>query len=281
MLPFAFFGTPDFAAIILSKLIDAGMPPLHLVCNPDRPVGRGKVITPPLTKQLVQERGLDIKIFQPENRDELISMSDEIFKGVDFGVLVAYSQIIPKEVIDKARLSIIGVHPSLLPKYRGSTPIQSVILSGDDVTGTTLFLIDEKVDNGPILASKELKVINQDYEELMGELAELSGDLLVETLPKFSKGELEAVDQDNTLATFTKKFSTEDAYVEPEDLTSAENGDRDKALEISRKIRALNPEPGTYTTIDGKRTKLLEASIESNKLVLKKIQKEGKTPIDI
>lgn len=280
-MKYVFFGTPDFAAIILGRLIDADMAPTVLVCNPDRPVGRDKIITPPLTKQLAQERGPDIKIFQPEDKKELVSMSDEIFNDVDFGIVAAYSQIISKEVINMTRLGIIGVHPSLLPKYRGSTPIQSVILGGDDKTGVTLYLLDEKVDNGPILANRELKMENQSYEELMRELAELSGDLLIEILPKFVSGNVEAVAQDGTLATLTNKFFTENAYIDPEDLAVAENGDKGKASEISRKIRALNPEPGTYTFIDGKRTKLLAASIEGYKLVLKKIQKEGKTPIDL
>lgn len=280
MLPFVFFGTPDFAAIILGKLIDAGMSPTRLVCNPDRPIGRKKVITPPLTKQLVQERGLDIKIFQPEDKKELISMSDEIFEGVNFGIVAAYSQIIPKEVIGKAKMGLVGVHPSNLPKYRGSTPIQSVILAGEEATGTTLFLIDEKVDNGPILANRELELSNQNYEELMGELAELSGDLLIDTLPRFANDEVDTTEQDDSLVTFTKKFSTEDAYIDPEDLVLAESGDKVKALEIDRKIRALNPEPGAYTFIDNKRTKLLRASVEGDKLALKRIQKEGKTPVD-
>ena len=280
-MKYVFFGTPEFAAIVLGKLIDADMAPSRLVCNPDRPVGRNKVITPPLTKQLVKKRGLDVAVFQPESKGELVSMSDGIFSGVDFGVVAAYSEILPKEVIDKTRLGIIGVHPSLLPKYRGSTPIQSAILGGDNKTGTTLFLLDEGVDSGPILVNKELEIRNQNYEELMGELAELSGELLIEIMPLFARGEIEPYVQDESGATFTNKLSTEDAYIDPIDLDEAKGGDKDKAIEILRKIRAFNPEPGTYTFMGDKRTKLLTALIEGDKLVLKRIQREGKTPVDV
>jgi len=124
---YVFFGTPEFSATILDSLIEAGYPPLALVCNPDRPFGRSKIITPPPTKKLVEEKELDIKIFQPENKNELIEMSSEFFSDALFGIVASYSNIIPIDVIDSAKLGIIGVHPSLLPKFRGPSPIQSVI----------------------------------------------------------------------------------------------------------------------------------------------------------
>lgn len=281
-MKYAFFGTPEFAAIILEKLIKAGMPPALVVCNPDRPVGRKKTITPPPTKVVAQNHS--ILIWQPESLKINPPAGGLKFKisGVDFAVVAAYAKILPKEVINAFPHGIIGAHPSLLPKYRGTTPIQSVILAGEKETGTTLFLIDEKVDHGPILAQRELNLIgpiSPTYTELMQKLAELSADLLIETLPKFVKGEIKPRPQNESEATYTKKFSAEDGYVKPEDVESAKRGDSpDLAASIARKIRALNPEPGVWTIREGKRVKLLEAELKDSRLVIKKFQIEGKKP---
>jgi methionyl-tRNA formyltransferase len=271
-LKYIFFGTPEFAAIILEKLIKAGWPPIAVVCNPDRPVGRKKIITSPATKILAQKYG--IKIYQPENLEfgiwnlEFKKIKNEIF---DFFMVAAYAKIIPKEILEIPRLGAIGVHPSLLPKYRGPSPIQSVILNGEDETGVTLFLIDEKVDHGSILAKSEIRNSKSEtYESLLKKLAEIGGNLLIETLPKFLKGEITPLPQDETKATYTKKFITEDSYVDLQ---------KDEPILIERKIRALNPEPGVWTIQNGKRMKILEAELTpENKLKLKKIQFEGKKP---
>lgn len=263
---YAFFGSPDFAAIILERLIEAGLPPALVVCNPDRPTGRKQVITPPPTKVIAEKHG--IEVLQPEN----LQNTEYLIQNTkyDLFIVAAYSKILPKEIITIPRLGTIGVHPSLLPKYRGATPIQSAILAGEEKTGVTLFLIDEKVDHGPIVSSIKYKVLSEDtYETLMEKLAEMGGNLLVDVLPKFVKGGIEPVAQNETEATYTKKFTTEDGYV---DLA------QDDPAMIERKIRALNPEPGVWTMMDGVRTKLLEAEIAGGKLKLKVIQKAGKKP---
>src|SRR3989338_5278870 len=154
-MKYAFFGTPEFAAIILEKLIKAGMPPALVVCNPDRPKGRKRVITPPPLKARImnQESGIRdrIKIIQPEKL-EIRNWELEIEKlgGIDFAIVAACAKIIPKNIIDTLPAKFLGVHPSLLPKYRGAPPIQSAILNGERKTGATLFLLDEKVDHGQI-----------------------------------------------------------------------------------------------------------------------------------
>lgn len=259
--------------------------PQVLVCNPDRPVGRKKIISPPPTKLLAKKFG--ITVWQPEDLKSW-NWESEVGKiKPDFAIVAAYSKILPREIIELFPLGMIGVHPSLLPKYRGPSPIQSFILSGETETGTTLFLIDEKMDNGPIIAQKKLRLRNNEierinYEELNQKLAELSGDLLVEILPHFSQGKIKPKPQDASQATSTKKFKIEDAYVDLADLTKAENIGGNLAMEIWRKIRALNPEPGVWTLqeIQGKqkRIKLLEAEIIEGKLKLRKIQQEGKKP---
>lgn len=266
----AFFGTPDFAAVILEKLIESGFPPAAVICNPDKPVGRKKIITPPPVKSLIMEhKTWNINILQPEKLDKDFMLQVSSFMP-DVFIVAAYAKIIPKEILGLPKFGTIGVHPSLLPKYRGSSPIQSVILNGEAETGVTLFLADEKVDHGKIASSIKHQVSSDEtYETLMKKLAELGGDLLVETLPKFLKGEITPLLQDESQATYTKKFITKDGYVDLE---------KDIPVIIERKIRALNPEPGVWTMMNNKRTKLLEAELVDGKLKLTKIQVEGKKP---
>ncbi|MCL4392344.1 methionyl-tRNA formyltransferase [Patescibacteria group bacterium] len=270
---YVFFGTPRFAEIILGHLIEASMPPVLVVTNPDRPAGRKQILTPPPTKLLAQRN--NIPVLQPE---VLLNSKFEIRNSnPDFAVLASYGKIIPQEVIDLFPRGIIVVHPSLLPKYRGATPIQSTLLSGDERTGTSLILMDEKVDHGPTLAERALEfpISNFQFSKLHDALAELSAILLVETLPGFERGEVTPVPQDESEATYTKKFSSEDAFVDHGDLEKAEQEGGETAVLIDRKIRALNPEPGVWTIEDGKRMKLLEGEIRDGTLKLKKIQREG------
>ncbi len=329
-MKYLFFGSPEFAAVILEKLIAAGYVPAAVVCNPDRPIGRKKVITPPPVKRAALDHNNDhdndkqIIILQPEKLDDgfrsrLSDLFPELVEGLPTeksehypstssgnnvltAIVAAYAKIIPKSVLDLFPKGVIGVHPSLLPKYRGATPIQSVILGGEETTGVTLYLLDEKLDHGPILAQQKFEIRNSKFEILVKELAELGSGLLVETLPKFIAESIKPVAQNETEATYTKKFTSEDAFVAQEMLDAALNGDKKKAIEISRKIRALNPEPGAWTLrplrpaspktasrggqaqgikAQGKppqRVKLLEADVKDGKLVLKKIQFEGKKP---
>jgi methionyl-tRNA formyltransferase len=279
---YIFFGSPEFAAIILEKLITAGFVPQAVVCNPDRPVGRKKIITSPPTKLLAQK--YNISALQPE---VLSNSKLEILNSKpDFAIVASYAKIIPKNILELFPKGIIGVHPSLLPKYRGPTPIQSVILNGEAETGVTLYLLDEKVDHGPIIAQRalennDLRTIN--YVKLHDALANLGADLLIETLPKFIEGKIKPVAQNEAEATFTKKFENRDGYVDLE---------KDDPVIIEKKVRALNPEPGVWTIVTaetvslirankkiiGKRMKILEAEIIGGKLILKKIQFEGGKP---
>ncbi|MDP3991424.1 MAG: methionyl-tRNA formyltransferase [Candidatus Colwellbacteria bacterium] len=278
---YVFFGTPRFAAIILEKLIGAGMPPVALVCNPDRPVGRKQIITSPPVKQLIADRKVQIEILQPE---DILTIRDMLFAlRPDFSVVAAYAKILPKEILEIPKLGTIGVHPSLLPKYRGPSPIQSVILADEKETGVSLFLMDGKVDHGPVISHQTLVINDEDdYEALEEGLARLAADLLVETLPNFAEGKMTPLPQDEPQATYSKKFTSEDAFIAPEDLELATSGaSPEKAIEIHRKTRALNPEPGVWTTKNGKRFKLLETRLQNYKLLLKRIQEAGKKPIEL
>jgi len=281
-MKYVFFGTPEFAVIILEKLIQAGLMPEAVICNFDKPVGRKQIVTPPPVKASIKHQASrikdKIKIFQPQDKTELL----EIIKNLqpDLAIVAAFGMIFPKKILIIPKYGFINVHPSLLPKYRGPTPIQTAILNGDKETGVGLFLVDEEIDKGKIIANSKLQIVNSDnYETLSKKLAELGADLLIKTLPDFVAGKITPLPQNESRATYTKKFSTQDAYIEPKDLETAQNQRGEIAIEISRKIRALNPEPGVWTIKDGKRMKILEAEIVDGRLKLKKIQIEGKNPI--
>lgn len=290
---FIFFGTPEFSADILIRLVRAGFSPVAAVTNPDRPRGRKKLITPPPVKAAALGLGAGIDILQPEILDDAFAAS-LASHGAEFGVLAAYGKIVPKAVIDAFPKGIIVVHPSLLPKYRGATPIQAAILSGDQETGTTLFLMDEKVDHGPVLGVRILKIDDKDtYETLATKLSALSAELLIETLPRYADGGITPEVQDESRATYTKKLMAEGAFIDPAELARATSGEDVTAAEkIVRMARALNPEPGTWTMYEGQpafaiasarrgRVKILEADLVDGKLVLKKIQFEGGKPITL
>jgi len=299
-MKFIFFGTPEFAEIVLRKMIEGDCKPDLVICNPDRPFGRKKVVTPPPTKRLAEEYG--IEIWQPEkltleNFEKKVDGIDPernsaraqtrpdglgraISNGVDFAVVAAYAKIIPQSIVDYPHLGTIGVHPSLFPKYRGASPLQTAILEGEKETGVTLYSMDEKVDHGAILAQRKTIIgVHENYLQLEKRLAEIGGDLLAETLVDFSAGKIKAKIQDESKSTLTKKFVTQDAFIDPENLEAAQAGNKEMAIEIHRKVRAFIFEPGAWTLqrVQGKekRVKILETDIVDNKLKLKKIQVEG------
>lgn len=212
-------------------------------------------------------------------RDAKASIDLEKLKslGADFFLVAAFGKILKKELLDIPPKGTIGAHPSLLPKYRGASPIQSAILNNEKETGTTIFLIDEKVDHGPILTKDKLTINDSDtYEILMERLARLSAQLLIKTFPDWLNNKISPQIQNDNEATSTKKFIAEDAEV---DLT------QDTPQKIWLKIRALNPEPGVFTTLNLKngrnlRLKLLKASFNNEKLEILEVQPEGKKKMD-
>jgi methionyl-tRNA formyltransferase len=278
-MKYVFFGTPRFAEIVLGGLIDAGLPPTAIVCNPDRPLGRKKIITPPPTKLLAVNTSQDIDILQPE------TLNDAFIKRLralepDFFVVAAYAKIIPRAVLDVPRLGTLGTHPSLLPAYRGASPIQSVILAGETKTGSTIYQMDEKMDHGAVFIQEEISLdaLTINYLALEEQLAKLSARLLAKTIPTLLDGTASPRMQDESLKTFTKKFITENGFVEASELDAAVAGNSDKAELILRIINALNPEPGVWTLQNGKRVKLLDARMDGNALKLLTTQEEGQTP---
>jgi len=263
---------------VLLGLLDEGHEPLAVVCNPDRPVGRKKIITPPLVKQLVTSRGNVVPLLQPEEIDNDFLTQLSKFHA-DVFVVAAYAKILPQALLDIPTLGVIGVHPSLLPRYRGASPIQSALLASETTTGVTLYEMDSKMDHGPVYISRELSVDSGTYCELQDRLAALSSSMVLELFESLSNGSARSSVQNHAEATFTGKFVTEDGYVSPMILDKAVTIGGEEASMIERKIRALNPEPGVYTfNIKKKRIKLLRAVIENKKLKLIKIQLEGRKP---
>ncbi len=280
-MKYTFFGTPRFAEIVLKNLIEVGMRPQLLVCNPDRPVDRSQELSPPPTKVVAAEH--DILVWQPEKLDPA---QFEILESHDLFVVAAYGKILPKEIIEIPKKGSLVLHPSILPKYRGATPIRSALLAGEEKTGIAIIEMDEKMDHGPVVSEREVEIGDMNYLELRDKLAEVGADLLIETIPLYLEGKIESKPQDHDKATFTKKFKTEDAYVSPEKLRKAIEEGGEEAKEISRMIRALNPEPGVWTELKEpyqdlpkeKRVKLLDFEMKDGKLVLTEIHIAGKNP---
>jgi methionyl-tRNA formyltransferase len=275
-MKYVFFGSPRFARIVLETLLDSGFPPAALVTNPDKPAGRKHILTPPETKQLLSERFPETVIFQPEKlreiRENLVALNP------DFFVVAAYAKIIPQSILDIPRLGTIGVHPSLLPRYRGASPIQSALLHGETSSGVTLYLLGAGVDDGPVFAQKNLAIgENENYAELEGSLAALGGKMLAELIPHFLEGKAETAPQEDAKATLTKKFVTQDGFIDEQDLNAAKENP-DLARTLHDKIRALGKEPGAWTVKNGKRLKLLRSAIKNGRLLLSEIQWEGKKP---
>lgn len=261
-----YLATPQFGAVVLEKLIKAGQKPFLVVTEPDKPVGRQQTVAPSPVKILAEQ--YQIPVAQPE-KIKLWQKEIESLKP-DLGIIAAYGQILPKEILEAPQYGFINVHPSLLPKYRGPSPIQSAILSGEEKTGVTIMRVAEKLDAGPILLQKELAIEeNETFASLHDRLAALGADLLLEAVPKLAAGKLPPVVQEETEATFTKMLGKEDGLIDPEE--PAEN--------IARKVRALNPEPGAYIIYKSKRLKILEAQAKNGRLTIKKVQLEGKKPM--
>lgn len=262
-----FIGTSDFAAVILKALADSYRI-RAVIARPDKPVGRHQILTSSPVKKKAEKYNLPI--LQPVKIEEIFSEIKKI--KPDLIIVAAYGQIIPKKILDLAEFGSINIHASLLPKYRGASPIHGVLLAGDEITGVTIMLMDEKMDHGPILAQKKIKIESSDTTQILHDkLAEFGAKLLVKILPDLLAEKIKAVPQNHKLATYTKIINKDSGKI---------NWQK-KALEIERQIRAYYPWPGSWaeinikkgesctraSTVQGKRLKILKANIlDSNKI---------------
>ncbi|HEX5429791.1 MAG TPA: methionyl-tRNA formyltransferase [Patescibacteria group bacterium] len=245
---FIFAGTTEFGIPTLEKLIADGHELLFVITQPDKPFGRKQELNAAPIKKWAQAN--NVRVLQPDKISEL--HDDIALPKPDVLLVAAYGQIIPKEILDLPRHGSINIHGSVLPKYRGASPIQAAILHGDTKTGITLLQMDEKMDHGPILATKDLDIAPEEtFQQLYRRLSELSAEICSQILPQFLTGQIQGEPQEHSAATFTKLLRKEDARI---DWTGS-------AVNILNQVRALNPEPGTWTTLDGKVVKILEVKI--------------------
>lgn len=212
-----FFGTPDFAVWTLDALLAHGVRPDLIVTAPDRPAGRGLVETAPKVKIWAEKQ--NIPVLQPtEVKSDTFrkEIESHIGRRPDLYIVSAYGKILPKALIEQPVHGTINVHPSLLPHFRGATPLESAILADVHDTGVTVMRIDEDLDHGPILAQEkiDLPLWPVDADTLGMKLATLGGTLIATILPELFDGSLREIPQDHTQATFTKKIKKEDGLID-------------------------------------------------------------------
>ena len=245
-----FMGTPAFAVPTLVSLLDAGCEIVGVYTQPDRRSGRGRRLTPLPVKQAAIERGLPV--FQPASlrrdadaRQQLASLKPDLI------LVAAYGLFLPADTLDVPPLGALNIHPSLLPKHRGPSPVATAILEGDTTTGVTLMQLDEGMDSGPIIAQRETTIgVNETAENLTVRLFEMGARLLADTLPRWRTGEFAHLPQSEADATITRLLRREDGEI---DWTRP-------ADHIARQIRAYHPWPGTSTDWNGKQLKVHQAA---------------------
>lgn len=286
-LRIAFWGTSRFSVFVLNGLAQTGLLPALIITAPAKPKGRGLVLTPSDVK--VWADAHNIPTLEPaeiKSDKFLETLARHNFdeqnlggRGTDWDlfIIASYGKIISRTILDLPKHGTLNVHPSLLPKLRGATPLQSAILEDVPVgephqTGVTIMLIDEEVDHGPIVAQEKLVVQHwppkeSDLEETLGVLG---GKILAETIPSWISGDITPVAQNHDLATYTKKISKADAHISLDD----------NSAQIYRKIHAFNIWPRTYFTAMRSnrevRVVITEARFENNALVIDRVIPEGK-----
>jgi methionyl-tRNA formyltransferase len=266
---FAFFGTPQFSVEVLDRLEAHGFLPALVVTAPDRPAGRGMELKPSPVKLWALERGIDVAT--PERLKDEQFLAELQNTEWDVFITAAYAKIIPKVVLDLPKHGCLNVHPSLLPKYRGPSPTLTAILDDERQTGVSIMLMDEKMDEGPVIAQAKIELDEEAWPPKGSEfelfMAELGGDLLAEVLPLYLEGKVPPEPQDHAQATYTKKFTDEDARLDLQ-------GD---ARQNYLKIRAFDRSPRPYfLSPKGKRVIVTDAMFKNGELQILKVIPEGK-----
>jgi methionyl-tRNA formyltransferase len=243
-----FMGTPQFAVTILESLLQNSYQVLAVYTQPDKPAGRGRPVVSPPVKKLALER--QIPVIQPET-----FKSSEVVEKLasfqpEFIVVAAFGFILPPAVLSLPKFGCLNVHPSLLPRHRGPSPVANTILCGDELTGVTIMVMDAGLDTGPILAQKKVGISFMDTTgSLSSKLADVGARLLLEALPKWLGGELKPQAQDESQATYSKLITSQDGEIDW----------HLSAGELWRMVRAYNPWPSCYTWCQGKRLKIHKA----------------------
>jgi methionyl-tRNA formyltransferase len=276
---YVFFGSAQFSVYVLDELEKAGMPPTLIITTPDKPAGRGLNLTPTPVKIWGQKR--NIPVLDPAKLDanftkELAATTCDTF------IVAAYGKIIPQSILDIPKHKTLNIHPSLLPLYRGASPLQSAMLDDSKKTGITIMSIDELMDHGPIVAQENITVDEwPTYEVFEEDMARAGGKLLAKILPDWIVGRIFEKAQVHSAATFTKKFTKEDALINFVD---------DPYVNF-RKIQAYHQRPTAYFFMERKnaddtthkiRVKITKARWDAaaKKLIIEKVIPEGKGETD-
>ncbi|HKB88547.1 MAG TPA: methionyl-tRNA formyltransferase [Patescibacteria group bacterium] len=265
-----FFGTPDYILPILTKIhhefvTGPGTSPIAgVVTASPKPVGRKQYLSySPIDKWAHEHK---VPTFYSAN--ELLDANLDI----ELGVLASYGEIITQEVINLFPQGILVIHPSLLPKYRGASPVPAAIKNGDEKTGVTILKMDSKMDHGPIITQFKEDILESDTSDVLRDrLFEKSAQVLIETLTPYMQGKIKLKKQDEDEATYTKLVTKQDGFIDLKEKS---------ATEAERFIRAMFPWPGAWTYLPNeKRLKFLRSHVEDGKLVLDEVQLEGKLPV--
>lgn len=263
-----FFGTPSYVVPIADQLNkvfrtrdEKGV--VAVVTQPPKPSGRDKKIERSEVDHWAYKHNIPI-LFNFDNLPQ-----------ADIGVVAAYGRIIPKSAINHFSSGLLNLHPSLLPKYRGASPVQAAIANGDTQTGLTVIKMDEQMDHGPIVSSFKEEIKNDDTtQSLRDRLFERSGEFLINLIPNYLNGKIKPKEQNHNGATFTKIIKKEDGFIK--DLF-------EDPVKTERLFRAYQPWPGIYTNIkikrEIKRLKILKLHLEGKELILDTVQLEGKNPV--
>ena len=248
-----FMGTPDFSVGTLEALIEAGHEVVLAVTQPDKPKGRGKEMQFPPVKECAIAHGIPVyqpgKVREPECVEEL-----KKYKA-DICVVIAFGQILPKEILEMTPYGCVNVHASLLPKYRGAAPIQWAVIDGEQISGVTTMQMDEGLDTGDMLEKAEVVLeSNETGGSLHDKLAAVGAKLCVSTLEKLVSGGLTSEKQGETTTPYAKMLNKELGRIDW----------KKPAVEIERLIRGLNPWPSAYTQWDGKTMKIWEAVVSND-----------------
>jgi methionyl-tRNA formyltransferase len=248
MARIVFMGTPEFAVPTL-KALDEAHQVVGVVTQPDRKAGRGRELRPSPVKEVALER--DLPLFQPRTLRLPAAVKQLEDWRPDVIVVAAFGQILRQDVLDLPPCGCLNVHASLLPRWRGAAPAVAAIMAGDEVTGVTIMKMDAGLDTGPILAQREEPIQPEDTQATLEErLSRIGAELLIETLPAYLTGELVPQPQPEEGMTYAPQLRKEDGQI---------NWHK-PAVELDRQVRAVTPWPGAFTTLRGKRFKILQAA---------------------
>lgn len=268
-LQLSFFGTPDLCTTYLDALQKAGLTPSVIVTAPDRPVGRKQVITPPPVKVWAQEH--DIQVIQPETLDDDFKRYYQSL-SLDGAIVIAYGKIIPQAIIDAPTHGTINVHYSLLPRWRGATPVEATILNGDEFAGVSIQQMVFKLDAGPVIADAKIPLDGDETTpNLKTVLTHIGSELLIDTLPLWLNSAITPTEQNQDEITTCKRLSKQDGEISL-DMPGSE---------LWRRYRAYDGWPGIFFfTESGKRIKITEATYENEQFTPIRITPEGKPETD-